>query len=157
MSGTGLDRKLRKRIIGAIVLAAILVILVPEWLDGAGHKSRYSQDVEIPDKPEFKPIAGYMESPDSESTINKRIKSEESSVHAWALQLGSFSKEANAEAMRDKLRAKGYASYVDVLKKPNRTTYRVRIGPELDKQQLEKIKIELSKKEKMKGMLVQHP
>jgi len=152
-----LDRKLRKRIIGAIVLAAILVILVPEWLDGAGHKSRYSQNVEIPEKPEFKPIAGFMESPDSEATINKRIKSEESSVHAWALQLGSFSKEANAEAMRDKLRAKGYASYVDVLKKPNRTTYRVRIGPELDKQQLEKIKDELGKKEKMKGMLVHHP
>ena len=152
-----MDRKLRKRIIGAIVLAAILVILVPEWLDGAGHKSRYSQNVEIPEKPEFKPIAGFMESPDSEATINKRIKSEESSVHAWALQLGSFSKEANAEAMRDKLRAKGYASYVDVLKKPNRTTYRVRIGPELDKQQLEKIKDELGKKEKMKGMLVHHP
>ena len=152
-----MDRKLRKRIIGAIVLAAILVILVPEWLDGAGHKSRYSQNVEIPEKPEFKPIAGFMESPDSEATINKRIKSEESSIHAWALQLGSFSKEANAEAMRDKLRAKGYASYVDVLKKPNRTTYRVRIGPELDKQQLEKIKDELGKKEKMKGMLVQHP
>lgn len=152
-----MDRKLRKRIIGAIVLAAILVILVPEWLDGAGHNSRYNTNVEIPDKPEFKPIASYMETTDSEATINKRIKSEESSVHAWALQLGSFSKEANAEAMRDKLRAKGYASYVDVLKKPNRTSYRVRIGPELDKQHLEKIKIELSKKEKMKGMLVQHP
>jgi len=152
-----LDRKLRKRIIGAIVLAAFLVILVPEWLDGAGHKSRYSNDVEIPEKPEFKPIADYMEPADSAVTINKRIKSEESSVHAWALQLGSFSKEANAEAMRDKLRAKGYASYVDVLKKPNKSTYRVRIGPELDKKRLEKIKTELSKKEKMKGMLVHHP
>jgi len=152
-----LDRKLRKRIIGAIVLAAFLVILVPEWLDGAGHKSRYSNKVEIPDKPEFKPIAEYMESTDSAPTINKRIKSEESSVHAWALQLGSFSKEANAEAMRDKLRAKGYASYVDVLKKPDRSTYRVRIGPELDKKRLEQIKDELGKKEKMKGMLVHHP
>ena len=152
-----MDRKLRKRIIGAIVLAAFLVILVPEWLDGAGHKSRYSNDVEIPEKPEFKPIADYMEPADSAVTINKRIKSEESSVHAWALQLGSFSKEANAEAMRDKLRAKGYASYVDVLKKPNKSTYRVRIGPELDKKRLEKIKTELSKKEKMKGMLVHHP
>ena len=152
-----MDRKLRKRIIGAIVLAAFLVILVPEWLDGAGHKSRYSKNVEIPDKPEFKPIADYMESTDSAATINKRIKSEESSVHAWALQLGSFSKEANAEAMRDKLRVKGYASYVDVLKKPDRTTYRVRIGPELDKKRLEQIKAELGKKEKMKGMLVQHP
>ncbi|MCW8935422.1 MAG: SPOR domain-containing protein [Gammaproteobacteria bacterium] len=152
-----MDRKLRKRIIGAIVLAAFLVILVPEWLDGAGHKSRYSNKVEIPDKPEFKPIADYIESTDSAVTINKRIKSEESSVHAWALQLGSFSRESNAEAMRDKLRAKGYASYVDVLKKPDRTTYRVRIGPELDKKRLEQIKLELGKKEKMKGMLVQHP
>lgn len=152
-----MDRKLRKRIIGAIVLAAFLVILVPEWLDGAGHKSRYSNNVEIPDKPEFKPIADYMEPVDSAATINKRIKSEESSVHAWALQLGSFSKEANAEAMRDKLRAKGYASYVDVLKKPDRSIYRVRIGPELDKKRLEQIKAKLDKKEKMKGMLVQHP
>lgn len=152
-----MDRKLRKRIIGAIVLAAFLVILVPEWLDGAGHKSRYSIDVKIPDKPEFRPISEYMEPTDTAATINKRIKSEESSVHAWALQLGSFSKESNAEVMRDKLRAKGYASYVDVLKKPNRITYRVRIGPELDKQQLEKLKVELSKKEKIDSMVVHHP
>ena len=133
-----MDRKLRKRIIGAVVLAAFLVILVPEWLDGAGHKSRNSNKVDIPDKPQFKPISDYMESTDSALTINKRIKSEESTVHAWALQLGSFSKEANAQVMRDKLRAKGYASYVDVLKKPDRSVYRVRIGPELDKQLLEK-------------------
>ena len=152
-----MDRKLRKRIIGAIVLAAFLVILVPEWLDGAGHKSRYSNEVDIPDKPEFKPISEYMESTDSTATINKQIKTEESSVHAWALQLGSFSKEANAEAMRDKLRVKGYASYVDVLKKPDRIVYRVRIGPELDKKQLEKLQVELTKKEKMKSMVVQHP
>ncbi len=153
-----MDRKLRKRIIGAVVLAAFLVILVPEWLDGAGHKSRYSNDVAIPDKPEFKPISDYMKTTDDSAlTINKRIKSEESTVHAWALQLGSFSKEANAEAMRDRLRAKGYASYVDVLKKPNRITYRVRIGPELDKQQLEKLKAKLVKKEKLTGMVVQHP
>lgn len=152
-----MDRKLRKRIIGAIILAAFLVILVPEWLDGAGHKSRYSNDVSIPEKPEFKPISNYMDSSSSSATINKHIKPEESSIHAWALQLGSFSQEKNAEVMRDKLRAKGYASYVDVLKKPDRTKYRVRIGPELDKQQLEKLKAELLKKEKLKGMVVQHP
>jgi len=152
-----LDRKLRKRIIGAVVLGAFLVIFVPEWLDGAGHKSRYSNDVSIPDKPEFKPISNYIESTDSAVTINQRIKAEEPAVHAWALQMGSFSNESNANAMRDRLRKKGYASYVDVLKKPNRTTYRVRIGPELDKKQLDKIKAELIKSEKLKGMVVQHP
>ncbi len=152
-----MDRKLRKRIIGAVVLGAFLVIFVPEWLDGAGHKSRYSNKVTIPDKPAFQPISNYIESTDSAQTINKRIKSEQSSTHAWALQLGSFSKEVNALAMRDRLRAKGYASYVDVLKKPSRTTYRVRIGPELDKQLLEKLRDELAKTEKLKGMVVQHP
>jgi DedD protein len=156
-----LDRKLRKRIIGAIVLTAFLVIFVPEWLDGAGHKSRYINDVRIPEKPEFKPISEYMiehrNPASSVATINKNIKPEESKVHAWALQLGSFSKEDNALAMRDKFRAKGYACYVDELKKIDRTVYRVRIGPELDKQQLEKLKVELLKKEKMKGMVVKHP
>lgn len=152
-----MDRKLRKRLIGAIVLAAFLVILVPEWLDGSGHKSRYSNEVRIPEKQEFKPITDYIEPKDSAETINKLIKSEESSVHAWALQIGSYSQESNAQAMRDKLRSKGYAAYVDVLKKPDRSTYRVRIGPELDEQRLEQLKQEILKKEKIKGIVVRHP
>ena len=152
-----MDRKLRKRLIGAIVLAAFLVILVPEWLDGAGHKSRYSNEVKIPEKQEFKPISDYMEPKNSGETINKLIKSEESSVHAWALQIGSFSQEKNAENLRDKLRTKDYAAYVDVLKKPDRTTYRVRIGPELDQQRLKALKEEILKKENIKGIVVRHP
>ena len=152
-----MDRKLRKRIVGAVVLSAFLVILVPEWLDGAGHKSRYSDKVTIPDKPVFKPISDYMESRDDPVIINKQIKPEESSIHAWALQLGSFSEETNAQVLRDNLRVKGYASYVDVLKKPGHITYRVRIGPELDKQRLSKLKAELLKNENIEGMVVQHP
>lgn len=152
-----MDRKLRKRLIGAVVLAAFLVILVPEWLDGAGHKSRYSNEVRIPEKHEFKPVSEYMEPKGSAETINKLIKSEESSVHAWALQIGSYSQESNAMAMRDKLRAKDYAAYVDILKKPERTTYRVRIGPELDQKRLEQLKKEILEKEKIKGIVVRHP
>lgn len=169
-----MDRKLRKRLTGAIVLVAFLVILVPEWLDGAGHNSRYGNDVSIPEKPEFKPISDYMNAANTTASIttstatstsathqsnsvNTFIKPEKSSIHAWALQLGSFSQEKNAEAMRDDFRAKGYAGYVDVLKKPGRTIYRVRIGPELDKQQVEKLKAEILKKEKLEGMVVQHP
>ena len=152
-----MEKKLRKRLIGAIVLTAFMVILVPEWLDGSGHQSRYGNKVIMPEKPEFKPIADYVESRDISKTINKQIKPEESSINAWALQMGSFSHEKNANAMRDKLRAKGYASYVDVLKKPNRSIYRVRIGPELDKQRLETLKSEMLEKENVKAMVVQHP
>lgn len=152
-----MDKKLRKRLIGAIVLAAFLVILVPEWLDGAGHKSRYSKDVSIPEKPELKPISEYMASGNSSATINKKIKSTESTIHAWALQVGSYEQEKNAELMRDKLRAKGYASYVDVSKKSGNISYRVRIGPELDQQHLETLRDTILQKEQIKGMVVHHP
>ncbi len=195
-----MNRKLRKRIIGAIVLAAFLVIFVPEWLDGAGHKALYSKNVSIPEKPEIKPISEYVEvavaksAEDVEKTESaeearpvEKIKSvektkpaketkpvaivakknrntkkgvvskEEVLVDAWALQLGSFSNESNAEVMRDKLRKKGYTSYVHEVKQSGKVIYRVRIGPELDRQQLEKIKAKLLKKEKMEGLIVKHP
>ncbi|VAW61576.1 hypothetical protein MNBD_GAMMA10-2307 [hydrothermal vent metagenome] len=174
-----MDRKLRKRLTGAVVLAAFLVILVPEWLDGAGHNSRYGNKVRIPDRPEFKPISDYMvdnvannmannmvsnittDTPatpiQQPASVNPSARPEAVSIHAWALQLGSFFQEQNAEAMRDDLRAKGYAGYVDVLKKPGRIVYRVRIGPELDKRQLEKLKAEILKKEKIEGLVVRHP
>lgn len=152
-----MDKKLRKRLIGAIVLAAFLVILVPEWLDGAGHKSRYSNEVSIPEKAELKPISDYMAARSPSATINKQIKPEESSIHAWALQVGSYENEKNAELLRDKLRAKGYASYVDVLKRPGSINYRVRIGPELDQQHLQALREDILQKENIKGMVVQHP
>lgn len=133
------------------------MILVPEWLDGSGHRSRYGKDVKVPEKPEFRPIDEYMQPKKIGDTINKLIKPEESRIHAWALQAGSFSQETNAEAMRDQLRASGYASYVDVLKKPDKTTYRVRIGPELDQKRLELLKDEILKKEKIETIVVQHP
>lgn len=136
------------------------MIFVPEWLDGAGHKSRYSKQVSIPAQPTFKPISEYVANVETQHATNdakQLVKSDQPLIHAWALQLGSFSNEANAEVMRDSLRAKGYASYVDVLKQANKITYRVRIGPELDKQQLELTKAELISKEKMETMLVKHP
>ncbi len=140
-----------------MIISAFLVILVPEWLDGEGHRSRYGQQVEIPEKPEFKPMSEYMQPRKTAETINKLIKPEESRIHAWALQAGSFSQESNALALRDKLRANGYASYVDVLKKPDKSTYRVRIGPELDQQRLEVLKGELLQKENIKTIVVKHP
>ncbi len=133
------------------------MILVPEWLDGAGHRARYSQAVVIPDEPQFKPISEYMEPRKTAQTINKLIKPEESRIHAWALQAGSFSQQTNAESMRDRLRAKGYASYVDVLKKPDNTVYRVRIGPELDQQRLEVLQKKIQKDESIETIVVQHP
>jgi len=154
-----LDRVLKQRLLGAVILAALLVILVPEWLDGAGHRSRYPKHIDIPEKPMFIPMTELMDKQtDLSSSQQDRTKvRKQSSIHAWALQVGSFSDKANAQVLRDKLRAKGHPTYVDMLKSSDKKTYRVRIGPELDRSRLKKLKGKMLKQEKIQAMIVKHP
>ena len=156
---TNLDRALKQRLLGAVILAALLVIIVPEWLDGAGHRSRYSQNIEMRDKPVFQSMQEIMPEASKEviKSNSKTSTRKRSSIRAWALQVGSFEDKANANMLRDKLMAKKFPAYVDPLKTPEKTVYRVRIGPELDRLRLAKLKQEVFKSEKLKGMVVNHP
>lgn len=159
-----LDRALKQRLLGAIILAALLVILVPEWLDGAGHSARYPQRIEMRDKPVFLPMDEVIEA-EAKNSVKSTIKTaapevntrKRASIQAWALQVGSFSDRANADVLKDRLMAKDFPAYVDVLKTPKNSTYRVRIGPELDRARLEKLKLKVLELEKLEGMIVNHP
>ena len=154
-----LDKSLKQRLLGAVILAALLVILVPEWLDGAGHRSRYPQNIQMRDKPVFKPMRAVTS--DASTKINKTNPEtgtrKHSSIQAWALQVGSFKDRVNADALKDRLIAKGFSAYVDLLKAPDHITYRVRIGPALDRTRLEKVQKNVLKAEKLEGMIVNHP
>lgn len=171
-----MDRALKQRLLGAVILAALLVILVPEWLDGSGHRARYPKNIEIPPAPVFKPIPkikseqGKIVPPESVSEtvvkaepassakpVQNKKPAVKSSIHAWALQVGSFKDETNALVLRDKLRANGYPAYVEALKSSSKIPYRVRIGPELDRERVNKLKQTILEKEKIQGMVVKHP
>jgi DedD protein len=52
---------------------------------------------------------------------------------AWAVQLGSFSKQATAERLVGQLQAKGHEAFVMPVKTGSATLYRVRIGPLKDR------------------------
>jgi len=51
----------------------------------------------------------------------------------WAVQLGTFSKEANAQRLVKQLRDQGQSAFVMPLKSSGGTLYRVRIGPMKDR------------------------
>ena len=51
-----IDKQLKKRLIGAIVLVSLGVIFIPVLLDGSGYKSRHSRSIEIPKEPKFAPL-----------------------------------------------------------------------------------------------------
>jgi DedD protein len=58
---------------------------------------------------------------------------------AWAVQLGSFSKQATAERLVKELRAKGHSAFVMPVQSDAATLYRVRIGPMKDKASAEAV------------------
>jgi DedD protein len=88
----------------------------------------------------------------------KPVKSRtNSSIQAWALQVGSFSEMSNAQVLRDRLRAKAYPAYIDQQKAADKISYRVRIGPELDHGRVETLRKSILAAEKIDGLIVTHP
>ena len=159
---------LQQRIVGAIVLVTLGVIFIPALLDGSGYKSRQVQDIEIKEKPEFPPLKQKKVKPiptpleknkqdqvkvqkaDPKDTHKKPIKS-------FALQVGTFGSNENAEKMRDQMREAGYTAFVHKSTSKGKTSYKVRIGPELERSVLEKIKADVKKSKKIDSYVVNHP
>jgi DedD protein len=164
---------LQQRLLGAILLIALGVIFIPVLLDGAGYKSRQQHEVEIPPRPEFPPLGDVVlkpvvpvhirqeqpaAAPAQASEVSPQATAEPVQLQgAFTLQVATFAREEAAIALRDKLRQKGYTAYVDNSKGANRTNYRVRIGPELEMKQLEKLKARIRKEEKLDGYIANYP
>ena len=87
---------------------------------------------------------------------SKQLKSKKP-IKSFAIQVGTFDSNENAEKVRDKLRKAGYTAYIQKSKSKTNPSYRVRIGPELDYDVLEKLLIKLKKSKKMDGYIVNHP
>lgn len=76
---------------------------------------------------------------------------------AWAVQVGSFTKKANAMQLRDKLRAKKYKAFVEHIQLASGASYRVRIGPYVKRSQAEKIQKTIAGQMNIKAIVVGHP
>jgi len=159
-----MEKKLQQRLVGAAALVALGVIVIPVLLDGSGYKSRHEKTIVIPDKPSFpamsqkkvKPIATPIDKKKKQAEKKKKT-SPAKPIQSWALQVGTFANKTNANKFRDKLRKAGHSAYVEKTKSDGKTSYRVRIGPELEKKRLEKLKARLMKEKKIDGFVVRHP
>ena len=78
------------------------------------------------------------------------------STHAWAVQVGSFNNKTSAFTLRDKLRAKKFAAYVESVPTAKGPVYRVRVGPELQQALAETLLARIAKETGQKGIVVNH-
>ncbi len=103
------------------------------------------------------PTVAKVEQPKPAAKPKPVAKSEPKPKAGWVAQVGSFGSKNNAYGLRDKLRDKGFTSFVDSIKKNGKTTYRVRIGPEAQKTEASALLAKAQKITKTKGFVVRYP
>ena len=80
----------------------------------------------------------------------------DSSTGMWAVQLGSFGNQENAERLAADLRKQGFAAFLSQLTTESGQLHRVRIGPQKDRESAEAMAERLAKAGH-KGQVVPHP
>lgn len=78
-------------------------------------------------------------------------------LSGWVIQAGSFSRQKNAFELRDRLRKAGYATQVERVVINSGTTYRVRVGPYLERSKAEAKIDDLNKKFKLNARVMSYP
>ena len=79
-----------------------------------------------------------------------------SSTGMWAVQLGSFSDQANAEKLAADLRKQGFAAFLSQVNVDSGQLHRVRIGPQKDREAAEAMAARLAAAGHS-GQVVPHP
>lgn len=80
-----------------------------------------------------------------------------SALTAWAVQVGSFSEHDNATSLRNQLRESGFAAFEERIVSEGEPVFRVKVGPELNREQAEALQVKLRNREDLKGIVVSHP
>lgn len=75
----------------------------------------------------------------------------------FAVQIGALKSETDANALRDRARGAGFASYVERVSTEAGALWRVRVGPELQRANADKRKAEIKAKLQIDGNVVSHP
>jgi DedD protein len=195
-----MDRALKERIIGAIVLVLFVVLVVPVFLDGPTNSGEIiSENVPLPGQaghanqtivldrdrtepvpaasiknpePQTQPAVTRKEEPAAtkpEPVVQKPAESKPaeskpapekapvaSTTGMWAVQLGSFGDQNNADKMAAELRKQGFAAFLSKVSTGSNELHRVRIGPQKDREGAEAMAARLEKAGH-KGQVVPHP
>jgi DedD protein len=89
-------------------------------------------------------------------TPDKAAVATESATGMWAVQLGSFSSQENAERLAADLRKQGYAAFLSQLQTDSGSLHRVRIGPQKDRDSAASVATKLGTAGH-EGQVVPHP
>ena len=160
-----MDQTLKQRLVGAVVLTALAAIFVPMLFDDpVDETGRKINELKIPELPSHLQAAHSVRLPGKPSDVitipvKKPLKTvdsgsgESAAFTRWFLQVGVFSQQTNALALRDKLKKQGFFASVTKVMNEKGAMYRVRVGPEMSKEIAEQVKAKLDKLNNIKSFI----
>jgi DedD protein len=205
-----MEPRVRERLVGALVLVAIVVLVVPAVLTGRGSARDDApvqptrreilpagdgapveeEEILVPepvaDAPATEPAvkAPPPTEPDAERAPPEAASTSppkptkpaapapaaappppaslppapggDAQAPAWAVQLGAFSNRSKAEQLVADLRKRGYAAFLLEYRAGGQVLYRVRVGPEQDRERAREIAARLAK-DGFEPVVARHP
>ncbi len=153
---------MKYRITGLLVIISVAIIFLPPLI-GKNYILEAPVEVKIPVAPRLT-----QDLPDID--VDKRLEEAATQPEiapialideeqpAWVLQVGSFKKIRNANALVVNLRKAGYKSYMlEYGKKPG-MLYRVMVGPDLNRDAIEQQKNKIQTEKGLSGVVMKyHP
>ena len=150
-----MDQAFKQRLVGAIVITALAAIFVPMLFDDpVNQSSQQINALTIPPLPEKLQQAQAQKLPESVEDIRRKpikklspANSHEKRVHFedWYIQAGGFGVYDNALKLRNRLRQQGFSASIIKQSGKNGPLFKVRVGPELSREQAESVKARLEK------------
>ena len=116
---------------------------------------KYSKEDDLPVVAPVKPST--KEDVKTEAEPAKPAQKETKPLKAWVVQVGSFSNRKNALALKEKLLKKGFRAFVERIIQHDKTSYRVRVGPEVRRENATKLQKQIEQKLNIKGLVMTHP
>ena len=113
--------------------------------------------VEVPAAPESPPEPATEPQPSPEPPPAPAASTPAPATSGWVVQVGAFGQEANAIALRDRLRKSGHTAFVERIKVSGDAVYRVRVGPYVERAEAEAQLPALSKDAGLQGRVMSHP
>ncbi|MCA1790902.1 MAG: SPOR domain-containing protein [Thioalkalivibrio sp.] len=75
----------------------------------------------------------------------------------WAVQVGSFGREENAREQAQRLRAEGFAAFVERASASGRGVWRVKVGPRAQRDEALRLRDEVQRRMDVSGIVIAHP
>lgn len=155
---------LQQRIVGALVLGALGLIVLPIIFDFA-DPLKIDRESKLPAAPEIVPLeVNKAQRPEGATTLtetdslfniaeSKPVTDDSEKFYgldendlprAWVLQAGSFEERGKAEGLMQQLRKSGFKAFIKSAVIDSKTFYRVYVGPKADRRRAiaEKAKID---------------